>query len=355
MPRPVRNNMKKSPLSRYDNSSISNGGTKVNHKKLSDIIKNFNKGKILVIGDLMLDEFLFGKIERISPEAPVPVVKIKNGERKLSLGGAANVAYNIHTLGGKAFLAGIVGDDLHGKELLRLMKDFAIETGGIITENKRPTTHKLRTIAHWQQVMRLDRETEEEISPSSNKKLKDYIAKRITDIDTIIISDYAKGLLNKKLLSEILETTKKHKIKVLVDPTLKNMEYYSGATLIKPNLKEARQILAKTDDVSSKEIIRKLKDKLGSKNILLTCGEDGMILLEGTTVTEIPSLNKQIHDVTGAGDTVIATAALALSAGASLKESAVLSNFTAGIVVSKLGTAGVTKEELIKAIKESNS
>ncbi len=165
-----------------------------------------------------------------------------------------------------------------------------------------------------------------------------------------------KDLLSKKLLSEILGILQTSKTKVLVDPTLKNIGYYSGATLIKPNLKEARQILAKAEDMVSlkdrKKIVYELKERLGAKNILLTCGEQGMILLEGNTITDIASLGKEIHDVTGAGDTVIGTVALALSAGASLKESAILSNFTAGIVVSKLGTAGVTQEELLETIKE---
>ena len=342
---------------------------KVNNKKLFEIIKNFKKGKVLVIGDLMLDEFLFGKIERISPEAPVPVIKIKNGEKKLSLGGAANVAYNIKTLGGKVFLAGVIGDDLQGKDFLKLMQNCALDTSGIIIENKRPTTHKLRAIAHSQQVIRLDRETNEEISPSSNKKITDYIKKCIHKVDCVVISDYDKGLLTKKLLSEIFRIAKKSKIPVLVDPTLKNMEYYRGAYLIKPNFKEALQILAKSDDTPKKKIVYELKKRLECKNILLTCGEEGMTLLEGeslparllmgcgqasarqTGITDIPSLGKEIHDVTGAGDTVIATVALALSAGASLKEAAILSNFTAGIVVGKLGTAGVTQEELLGIIK----
>jgi len=361
--------MKTISISRYDNSSISNGDKKVNNKKLLEIIKNFKKGKVLVIGDLMLDEFLFGKIERISPEAPVPVVKIKNNERKLSLGGAANVAYNIKTLGGKAFLAGVIGDDLQGKDFLKLMRNCGLDMGGIIIEKKRPTTHKLRAIAHAQQVIRLDRETDEKISLLSNKKITDYIKKCIHKVDCVVISDYDKSLLTKKLLSKILNIFKKSKTPILVDPTLKNMQYYRGAYLIKPNLKEALQILAKTKDTPKKQIVRELKKRLGCENILLTCGEQGMTLLEKVHlparlpmgsgqasarragITDIPSLGKEIHDVTGAGDTVIATVALALSAGASLKESSVLSNFTAGIVVGKLGTAGVTQKELLRIIK----
>lgn len=326
---------------------------KVDCKKLLDIIRNFQKGSVLVIGDLMLDEFLWGKVERISPEAPVPVVKIKNGDRKLSLGGAGNVAYNIKTLGGEAFLTGVIGDDAQGREFLELMQNFGLGCNGIIVEKKRPTTHKLRAIAHSQQVVRLDRETEEEILPSSSKRIKEYITKHIHQIDCVVISDYAKGLLNQKLLSEILGIFRVSKIPVLVDPTLKNIEYYRGATLIKPNLKEARQILAKTKDTPKEKIAYELKEKLGCKNILITCGEHGMTLLEDGEITDIPSSGKEIHDVTGAGDTVIGTVALALSAGASFKESAILSNFTAGIVVGKLGTAGVTQKELLETIKES--
>ena len=350
MSRPIRNNMKKSLVSRYDNSSISNWGTKINNIKLFEIIKSFKKGNVLVIGDLMLDEFLFGKIERISPEAPVPVVKIKNGERKLSLGGAANAAYNIHTLGGKVFLAGVIGNDLQGKEFLKLMKNSDMETSGIIMENGRLTTHKLRAIAYSHQVIRLDRETNEEILPESRKKIINYIKKRLPRVNCVIISDYNKGFLTKKLLNEILNIFRKSKIPVLIDPTLKNMDYYRGAYLMKPNLKEALQILAKTEDTSKNEILRKLKNRLKCENILLTCGEEGMTLLEKTQITNISSLGKEIHDVTGAGDTVIATVALALATGASLKEAAILSNFAAGIVVGKLGTAGVTQTELIEII-----
>jgi D-beta-D-heptose 7-phosphate kinase/D-beta-D-heptose 1-phosphate adenosyltransferase len=325
--------------------------TKPIYKKLSRIIKNFEKGKVLVIGDLMLDEFLFGKIERISPEAPVPVVKIKKGERKLSLGGAANVAYNIKTLGGKAFLAGIIGDDLQGKELTKLMKNSALDTKGIIIEKGRPTTHKLRAIAHWQQVIRLDRETDEEISRASNKKTIDYIKKIISGIDCIVISDYGKGLLTQRLLTEIFKMAKKHKTKILIDPTLKNMQNYRGAYLINPNLKEALQTLAKTGNVFKKEIVCEVKKRLGCENVLLTCGEEGMTLLEKGEITNIPSLEREIHDVTGAGDTVIATVAVTLSAGASLKEAAILSNFSAGIVVGKPGTSTATQKELIETIK----
>ncbi len=353
MVHPVRNKMKKISLSRNNTINISNGVKRTNHKGLLNIIANFKKGSVLVIGDLMLDEFLFGKIERISPEAPVPVVKIKNGERKLSLGGAANVAYNIKTLGVKPLLAGVIGNDLQGKELLKLMKNSALDTSGIITENKRPTTHKLRAIAHSQQVIRLDKETNEEISPSLGKKITDYIKKHIPKVNCVVISDYGKGLLTGKLLSEIFKIAKNSKTKVLVDPTLKNMMHYRGAYLIKPNLKEALQILAKTKDISRNQIARELKKRLGCENILLTCGEEGMILLQKNQATDIPSLEKEINDVTGAGDTVIATVALALSAGASLKESAVLSNLTAGIVVSKLGTAAVTQKELAEIITKS--
>ncbi|MDD5454886.1 MAG: D-glycero-beta-D-manno-heptose-7-phosphate kinase [Candidatus Ratteibacteria bacterium] len=343
--------MKKTHLSRYSAVKISNGTSRINNGKLFETIKNFKKASVLVIGDLMLDEFLFGKIERISPEAPVPVVKIKNGERKLSLGGAANVAYNIKTLGGKAFLAGVIGNDLQGKELLKLMEKSDMDTSGIITENKRPTTHKLRAIVHWQQVIRLDRETNEEISSFSNKKITDYIKKCIPKVNYVVISDYDKGLLTKKLLSETLNIFKKSKIPVLVDPTLKNMQYYRNAYLIKPNLKEALQILAKTGDMSKTKIVHELKERLLCENVLLTCGEEGMILLENNQASHIPSLGKEIHDVTGAGDTVIATVALALSAGASLKEAAVLSNFAAGIVVGKPGTSAVTCKELTETIK----
>ncbi len=349
MVQPVRNNMKKLSTSRYDNSSISNGAE---NKRLLEIIKKIGKCRVLVIGDLMLDEFLGGKIERISPEAPVPIVKIKNGQRKLSLGGAANVAYNIKTLGGNPFLVGVIGDDSQAKDFLKLMRNCKLATSGIITENKRPTTHKLRVIAHFQQVIRLDGETNKEISCASNKKVTEYITKCIPKTDCVVISDYAKGLLNRKLLSKILSMFKTSKIPVLVDPTLKNIEDYSGSTLIKPNLKEALQILAKADDTPKREIVHELREKLGVKNILLTCGEQGMTLLEKKTLSDIPSLGKEIHDVTGAGDTVIATVALALSANASLKEAAILSNFTAGIVVGKLGTAGVTQKELLEIINQ---
>ena len=230
--------MKKSDTSRYNNHRISNGARKINYKRLLEIIKKIGKCRVLVIGDLMLDEFLGGKIERISPEAPVPIVKIKNGQRKLSLGGAANVAYNIKTLGGNPFLVGVIGDDSQAKDFLKLMRNCGLATNGIITENKRPTTHKLRVIAHFQQVIRLDRETNKEISYASIKKITEYITKRIPKTDCVVISDYAKGLLNRKLLSKILSIFKTSKIPVLVDPTLKNIEDYSGATLIKPNLKD---------------------------------------------------------------------------------------------------------------------
>ncbi len=251
----------------------------------------------------------------------------------------------------------MIGDDIQGKDFLKLMQKFGLDSSGIIIEKGRPTTHKLRVIARSQQVTRLDRETEKDILPPSSRKIKEYITKYIPNIDCVVISDYAKGLFSQKLLGGILRIFKSSKIPVLVDPTLKNTEYYSGATLIKPNLKEASRILAKAEDIVSLEDRKKtayeLKKKFGWENILLTCGEQGMILLEGKTITDIPSLGKEIHDVTGAGDTVIGTGALALSVGADLKETAVLSNFTAGIVIGKLGTVGVKQEELLETIKES--
>jgi len=220
-----------------------------NYKRLATIVENFSRGRVLVIGDLMLDEFIWGTVERISPEAPVPVVKIKNGAEKFSLGGASNVAFNIKSLGGEVSLSGVIGNDENGREFMKLMENLGLDPEGIVVEKNRLTTHKLRVIAHSQQVVRLDREVEEDISEDSAEKLMDFVAKKLSQVNCVVISDYGKGMLNRKVSKYISKLFEASKVQVLIDPSLKNIKHYDFSTLIKPNLKEASRILAREDDI----------------------------------------------------------------------------------------------------------
>jgi len=324
---------------------------RINFAHLKTIIDRFSQGKVLVLGDLMLDSFLPGRVERISPEAPVPVAKVKDHDRKLFLGGAANVAYNIESLGGKTFLSGVIGNDREGDDFLKLVTKLGLDSQGLVVEKKRPTTHKLRVIAQSQQVMRLDRETDANIKLQTRAKIGEFIKENISKVGCIVISDYAKGVITLELLKEI-SSFPRNNIPLLGDPCTKNIKFYHNFNLLKPNLKETREILNREigTELEIKEAAYQLKERTNSDSILITCGDKGMALLERNKFSRIPSLAKEVFDVTGAGDTVIGIIALALSVGATLKEATQLANFAAGIVISKLGTAIVSKEELLQLV-----
>ena len=323
----------------------------IKHKRAVAILNNFKKASVLVIGDLVMDHFVWGKVRRISPEAPVPVVEVSS--ESFMLGGAANVVNNIHSLGGKVLVCGVVGRDEMGKKLIHELRLKGISSDGVIVEDGRPTSVKTRVIAHSQQVVRFDREKKEKVHLDTVKTIMDYVSKKINSFDSIIISDYAKGVISEELVEEVIALAKKKDKPIAVDPKVGHFDFYKYATIVTPNNDEASKAsgIEIENEASLLRAGEVLLNKLGSDAVLITRGEHGMSLFENNgEITHIPTVAKEVYDVSGAGDTVIGTVALSMASGASLKEAAVISNFAAGIVVGKIGTATVTPKELKDAV-----
>jgi len=323
---------------------------------LQKILAGFPKIKILVVGDVMMDRFIWGRVSRISPEAPVPVVLVNNHDRPetFGLGGAANVANNIYSLGGEVLLCGIVGNDEMGKKIKEQLSERKIKYN-LLTEEGRQTTAKTRIFANQQQVVRIDRETIEHPKVSVLRDLSNFVMQKIEDVDGIIISDYGKGLLNGTLIRAIIRKARKLRKLMMIDPKLRNYKFYKGATVVTPNTKEASEAsrVPVVDGSSIEKIGVKLLKELKCKTLVITRGEEGRAVFEPHRKpiyvrTEV----REVYDVTGAGDTVIGTLTLALAAGANIKRAAELANYAAGIVVGKMGTATATRNELIRVIKE---
>ncbi len=316
-------------------------------KKLIKIISRFKDAKILVIGDLILDEFIWGVVERISPEAPVPVVKASS--QSFMPGGASNVANNICALNGKVDIVGVIGSDLYGNTLREELEGRGIGTEGLIVDKKRPTSLKTRIIAHNQQVVRIDKETDSHIDGKELKQILDYVEEKIKDVDAIVIEDYGKGIITRKLLNSVLSLAKKSKKIISIDPKEDHFSLYKEATVITPNkseLEKATYVKIK-DFRALKKAALKLLNKLKTKGVLVTLGEDGMCLFEkNKKITHIPTVAQEIFDVSGAGDTVIAAVTLSLVSGANLIEAAHISNCAAGVVVGKVGVTVCTQDEL---------
>jgi rfaE bifunctional protein kinase chain/domain len=327
-------------------------------KKLDSILKGFPRVRLLVVGDIMMDRSIFGKVSRISPEAPVPVIIAETED--FNLGGAANVAHNIRSLGGIVSLCGIVGDDENGKKIYEKIVERGIRTQGIFFEQGRQTTVKTRIIAHhphYQQLVRVDRETTDHPKASTLRNLSRFLTEKIEDFDGVVFSDYGKGLLTRKLIQTIVERARQSKKLIMVDPKVKNFFFFKGATVITPNTNEASEAsrIPVTDQSSVEKIGRSLLKRLNCSALVITQGEKGMIIFEREQRPyRVPTVAKEVYDVTGAGDTVIGTMALALGTGrrVSVKDAASLANYAAGIVVGKVGTAIVSSEELLKVIKE---
>ncbi|MFQ5586080.1 MAG: D-glycero-beta-D-manno-heptose-7-phosphate kinase, partial [Thermodesulfobacteriota bacterium] len=295
-----------------------------------------------------------GRVKRISPEAPVPVVDVTS--ENLLLGGAANVAHNVSSLGGKVLMSGVVGRDSDGRRLVKELKNRGVVTEGIIVEEGRPTTIKTRIIAHSQQVVRFDREKRDGVGGETIAAVLDYLKGAVEAVDVVVISDYAKGLLTKELVKRVVRLGRQRGKMVVVDPKVNHFDYYRGATIITPNNDEASQAsgIDIVDEASLLKAGRSLLTSSGCGAVLITRGEHGMSLFErGKRVCNIPTVAREVYDVSGAGDTVVAIMALALAAGASFREAAVIANYAAGIVVSKVGTATVSADELRRVINEA--
>ncbi len=320
-------------------------------KNMEKLINNFSKASILVIGDIILDRYIWGKVTRISPEAPVPVVEVTKED--FLLGGAANVAANIKSLGGGVSVIGITGNDRARDVLVRLLEDKGIDSSGVFTD-ERPTTVKTRVIAHAQQVVRFDKEDHSKINSGLLKKILAFVEHKIKKdhIDAIIISDYKKGVISRELVKGVLRLTRQAGLFVAVDPKVGHFPFYRGVSVITPNLKEASEGsgIEIKDEASLIKAGRKLLKSLSLEAVLITRGEEGMSLFmrkkDNIVHYHIPTRAKKVFDVTGAGDTVIATFTLARASGASMIEACEIANYAAGIVVGEVGTATVRPEQL---------
>ncbi len=315
------------------------------------IFGNFKNKKILVIGDLVLDRYIWGKVNRISPEAPVPVVEVTS--ENFLLGGACNVASNIVSLEGRATVVGIVGKDRAGDVLRKLLDEKGIYS--CIFDDRRPTIVKTRVIAHNQQVVRFDREDNRKVAGKTFEALTAYIKSAIQEHDAIIISDYKKGVISKELVNGVVKAARPKKKFVAVDPKTGHFHCYKNVSLVTPNLMEASHGsgIEIKDEKSLLKAGRLLLKKLPCKAVLVTKGEEGMSLFEKGAVINIPTVARKVYDVTGAGDTVIAAFTLARVSGATLQQSAVIANHAAGIVVGEVGTATATPAKIMKSIKNS--
>lgn len=307
-------------------------------------LKNFTP-KILVIGDLMIDHYLWGSCERISPEAPVQIVDIS--KETTVLGGGGNVINNLKALGASVSVSGVIGSDENGVELINLLKNIGVDVGGIIVQNGRKTSKKSRVIAASQQILRYDKESKEEIEKSSVEKILSSLANSVSDYDAVILSDYGKGVLTDELCQGVIKLCNKAGIKVLVDPKGSDYSKYSGAYLLTPNKKEA--MLATKIEIkekgSLKEALLKMKQEADLTISLITLSEDGIATYDDE-MKIFPTVAKEVFDVTGAGDTVIASIAFALSADKNIEEACKFANLAAGVVVGKIGSATVTLDEI---------
>jgi D-glycero-beta-D-manno-heptose-7-phosphate kinase len=325
---------------------------KCDPEELIQAVRRFRNKRILVLGDMMLDRFIWGSVSRISPEAPVPVVEIQ--KESTCLGGAANVATNIRSLGGIPVPLGVIGNDVEGDRLRKEFRQIGSPNGGLIIDKGRPTSIKTRILAHHQQVCRTDREDRSPISSALQSRIAGKFKSVLPSVDAVIVSDYAKGLISPALLRQTLPLAKSGRKIVCIDPKMRMFSSYKPATIITPNTVETEHAsgipISGTQDLIRAG--RKILKESGIEHLLITRGEEGMTLFQSnSSVTHIPTVAQEVFDVTGAGDTVISTLALSLVAGLPLLAAAVLSNIAAGIVVGKLGTASATPNELIAAIR----
>ena len=306
------------------------------------------KHRIVVIGDAMLDVYLRGDVDRISPEAPVPVVRVR--DKRHALGGAANVAQNVAALGAQVELVATVGRDQSAQQLRDMMMAIGGDTRGLVAVN-RPTTTKTRVLARAQQLVRVDEEVDEDCTPAEIALLNAAITKALDDADALILEDYNKGVLVPAVIAHALAIAAKKKIPVVVDPKYRNFFSYTGATVFKPNRRELEAALGAAIDVEHPETLPGLVEKLGVQSILLTLSEHGMALIEkgATGVHRIPTTAREVYDVVGAGDTVTAYLAAMLASGGTAFEAAVIANYAAGVEVGKLGAATVSPSEVLEA------
>jgi len=322
---------------------------KISLERLVELKKNFNGKKIAVIGDLMLDCYFWGSVNRISPEAPVPIVELESEFYRL--GGAANVALNILTLGGIPLPIGVIGEDRHGKIFTNLLEENQISKEGIFVDTDRSTTAKVRIIANNQQLLRVDREQKKDISKDLELKILSYLKNNLNDIDAIILEDYNKGVLSQNVIKEVIKFANQNKIITSVDPKENNFFEYKHSFLFKPNKKETENAVG--FKINNDEDLQKagniLKNKLECKYLLITLGEQGSaIFYDDNKFIKVPTKARKVADVSGAGDTVIATATLALAAHADIFEASYLANLAGGLACEQVGVVPIKLDQLFQ-------
>ncbi len=319
----------------------------------NSLFEAFSKLKILVIGDVMVDSYVFGGVSRISPEAPVPVVLANNKDKRL--GGAANVALNVQALGATPIPCAIVGDDIDGEFFLKRLKERGIPGKGVIVSTDRQTTVKERVLSGAHQLLRVDYETDKGLTAIEQKSLLAHIKNLLPECDAVIFEDYDKGVINKTIISETIAEANRLGIPTVVDPKKRNFLDYKGATLFKPNLKELREGLKidcdPTDLESVKSGAKALQETLDAKMVMVTLSEHGVFIKDNGDTHLIPAHIRQISDVSGAGDTVISIVACGLAAGLDAKRTAALANLGGGLVCEHVGVVPVEKEDLKKEIE----
>src|SRR5690242_10035776 len=312
--------------------------------RIDEILSAVCDRKIVVLGDVMLDEFVWGDVTRISPEAPVPVVDVRR--ESIHLGGAANVLANLISLGARSVVVGVIGEDEPGKKLRDNLNSLGPRLDGLITDKSRPSTLKTRIIAHNQLVVRTDRERRNPVNYEIEDQIISRVKSELTNADALVVSDYDKGTITARVLSELLPFAYE-RLPVLIDPKVRNFNFYKPATLVTPNHHEALRIANSEDDSSNglQEAAKLIQNRLKCDAVLITCGDRGMMLLDrDNQPSYVETAAREVYDVTGAGDTVIATLAAGLAAGATMIESAMLANQAAGIVVGKVGTATASSD-----------
>lgn len=323
-------------------------------KKMKEIIEKFNGLKVLVVGDVMIDAYYFGKVERISPEAPVPVVAVEKKENRL--GGAANVAMNLVALGAKPVICSVVGEDNDGKDLIQLFEKAGISTQGIVRSKDRITTVKTRVISQQTQMLRIDSETTKSISEVESYSLVEKISQLLIDADVLVFEDYDKGVLTPENIRQITEKAKASGVSVVVDPKKRNFNAYYGADLFKPNLKELKEgMKIELDDTNKKAFevaVTKLMQDMQLKTIMVTMSEKGVMISDGNSFEYIPAHLRKIADVSGAGDTVISVACLCMALGLANKQIAALSNLAGGLVCEEVGVVPIDKNKFLQEIEE---
>jgi len=321
--------------------------------KLINIVEQFKNKKILILGDIMLDKYIWGEVSRISPEAPVQIVNVV--KENYVPGGASNVANNISALGAKSYMVGVVGNDSTKDKLVQELKKRNIDVSGLIKDENKRTILKVRVLGRNQQLLRFDYEKKGYIGKYTEEKMFDIIAQKIEEIDAVIVSDYAKGVITKSLMEKLQTLCSKNNKIIVVDPKPQNKDFYKNVTLITPNHTEAHNMTHLPEENFSDAEMEKLGKKLledMNSNILITKGEKGMSLFEKDgKITHIHAFAKEVYDIIGAGDTSVATATLALASGASFEEAAIVANHAAAITVGKVGTSTVDIEELKNSIE----